>query len=532
MRPSQFTPTLVYHVIIVCLGALQFGYHLSELNAPEVYISCQIRVDQNFFRSQELVDCIRMSPNQIGLVNSIFSVGGFLSATFAGRLADKIGRRGVTMINCISYIIGPAIMSVSTNFYILMLGRFVSGLGSGASLIVIPMYLNEISPAAMSGMIGAMCQEFVNIGILLAQVFGIFFSDFTKWRIILSIGGMLGLLNLVLIPLCVESPKWLTLRNRLHDARVALIALRGLGSGPEAEVELMAIDDLIDSWREKPDLKAVVSAGSSSESTLSEAVSDDDSVQNISPEQIVAEIGPQSDSLSAILSTEEADTLNLVDSESPHDFHKISYKEFLASPTYRRPMIAVIGILTAQQFCGINTMIFYGVTILRVLFPTAAVLVNVLISLLNCIVNLVVAPFVDRVGRKPLLLISIGGMSMSSFLLAFGILKNIMVLSAIAATIFVAFFSVGLGPIPFLVIPELTEASSVGVATSVGFTCNWISIFIVGYLFPVLNNAIGGYVFFLLSGIAACYFVFTIKFLPETKGKATFEEVWGTPLVI
>ncbi|KAJ8100304.1 major facilitator superfamily domain-containing protein [Lipomyces tetrasporus] len=534
MSRSPFTFRLVYHVVIVCLGALQFGYHLSELNAPEAYISCQARY-RDMFHTSELVDCIPMNANQIGLVNSIFSIGGLISATVAGRAADKFGRRGLTMINCISYIIGPAIMSVSTNFYILMLGRFISGLGSGASLIVIPMYLNEISPAAMTGMIGAMCQEFVNIGILSAQVFGIFFSDFTKWRIIVSIGGILGLVNLLLIPLCVESPKWLTLRNRVHDARVALIKLRGLTHGEVAEADLIEIDDLIESWKDKPSLKAVdtlETSGSSSDSTYSETVEDDDYIQKITPKQVVSEIGKQQESLSAIISSEEGSTLQSSDSvaDVPHDFHKVSYKEFLTTGRFRRPLIAIIGILTAQQFCGINTMIFYGVTILSALFPTAAVLVNVLISLLNCLVNLAIAPLVDRVGRRPLLLISIGGMSTSSFLLAFGILKNVMALSGVAATIFVAFFSVGLGPIPFLIIPELTEASSVGVAQSVGFTCNWVAVFLVGYLFPILNQLIGGYVFFILSGIAACYFVFTWKFVPETKGKMTFEAVWGKPL--
>ncbi|KAK9372884.1 major facilitator superfamily domain-containing protein [Lipomyces chichibuensis] len=530
MSRSPFTFRLVYHVAIVCLGALQFGYHLSELNAPEAYISCQARY-RDFFRTSELVDCIPMNANQIGLVNSIFSIGGLISATVAGRAADKFGRRGLTMINCISYIIGPVIMSVSTNFYVLMLGRFISGLGSGASLIVIPMYLNEISPAAMTGMIGAMCQEFVNIGILSAQVFGIFFSDFTKWRVIVSIGGILGLVNLLLVPFCVESPKWLTLRNRVHDARVALIKLRGLSHGDVAETDLIEIDDLIESWKEKSLKKVdtVDSGGSSSDSTYSEPVEDTDCVQKITASQIVSEIGKQQETLSTILSSEEGSTLQSTDSnaDGPHDFHQISYKEFLTARRFRRPLIAIIGILTAQQFCGINTMIFYGVTILSALFPTAAVLVNVLISLLNCIVNLGVAPLVDRVGRRPLLLISIGGMSTASFLLAFGILKNVTALSGVAATVFVAFFSVGLGPIPFLIIPELTEASSVGVAQSVGFTCNWIAVFLVGYLFPILNELIGGFVFFVLSGIAACYFIFTWKFVPETKGKTTFEAVWG-----
>lgn len=476
-----------------------------------------------------------MDANKIGLVNSMFSVGGFIGATMGGRGADRFGRRGLTMINCAGFIIGPAVMAVSTNFGLLMLGRLLAGLGAGASLIVTPMYLNEISPPKMTGFIGAMTQEFVNIGILSAQVFGIFLSSFTGWRIILSIGGMFGLMNLLLIPFCVESPKWLTLRNRAHDARVSLIKLRGLTDGPEVAAEILEIDELIESWKDHQldPIKVVETrmSGSSSESTLSEVADDDaDSVAQITPQQVVEEIGVIKDSLSELNSSEEG-TLRSVDSNRPKDFYKISYKEFLTSPIFRRPMICVIGILTAQQLCGINTMIFYGVTILSGLFPNGAVLVNVLISLLNCLVNLGVAPFVDRVGRRPLLLTSIGGMCLSAFCLAFGILKNVTILSGIAATVFVAFFSVGLGPIPFLIVPELTEASSVGVAQSTGFICNWISVFFIAYLFPIVNAAIGGYVFLILFGIALFYFLLTFKYVPETKGKLTFEEVWGYSVV-
>ncbi|KAK9450983.1 major facilitator superfamily domain-containing protein [Limtongia smithiae] len=530
--PKHVSALLLFQVVVCNLGALQFGYHLSELNAPEQYISCAIKYN-DYFGTNALVDCIPMDANKVGLINSIFSVGGFISATFAGRAADRFGRKGLTMMNCVGFILGPVVMSVATNFPLFMLGRFIAGLGAGSSLIVTPMYLNEISPPAMAGLIGAMCQEFVNIGILSAQVMGIFLSSFMGWRVIVSLGGILGFINLLLISLCVESPKWLTLRNRVHDARVSLIKLRALKDGYATAEEFAEIDLLIESWKEKPEnVKSIVDSGSSSDSTYSKVMDDDDSVAQMSPVEVVHEIGHANDSLSLIVSAEEgsnssASTLLPVESETPHDFHKITYKEFLVSPKYRRPMIAVIGILTAQQLCGINTMIFYGVTILSTLFPNGAVLVNVLISTLNCLVNLAIAPLVDRVGRRPLLLISIGGMCVSSFLLAFGILNRVTVLSGIAATIFVAFFSVGLGPIPFLIIPELTEASSVGVAQSVGFTCNWISTFFIGYLFPIINQAIGGYVFFILSGIALFYFLLTLKFVPETKGKKTFQEVWG-----
>ncbi|KAK9470160.1 major facilitator superfamily domain-containing protein [Dipodascopsis tothii] len=547
------TVRLILHVAVVCLGALQFGYHLSELNAPEAYISCQVKyldayTDELYGpadhfanstgghhefgvpgssmhaagphgghhgsqSSSGLVDCIPMDANQIGLINSIFSIGGLLSATVAGRAADRFGRKGLTMVNCVSYIIGPVIMATATNFGVLMLGRFVSGIGSGAALIVIPMYLNEISPLELSGAVGAMCQLFVNIGILLAQVMGIFFSSFVGWRVILSGGGVIAVANLLLAPFCYESPKWMVLKNRTSEARRIIYKLRGLGpetaDGVYADIELE-----IAAWRE---------------TAVGTAAADADSLDSIEP--VASSYGAIAPSKEALLDGDDLASISDRSAEPAGDFAKVSYREFLTSRRYRSPLVAVLLVLTAQQFCGINTMIFYGVTILRELFPTATVLINVLISTLNVLVNAAVSPFVDRVGRKPLIMASMLGMSVSAALLGIGILKNVNVLSAIAATVFVAMFSVGLGPIPFLIIPEFTDASSVGVAQSVGFTCNWVSIFIVGYLFPILNQAMGGAVFFLLAAIAASYFLASFKLVPETKGKTSMEQVWGDKLL-
>ncbi|KAK9476920.1 major facilitator superfamily domain-containing protein [Lipomyces japonicus] len=519
MAWSKLTTLLLFHVVVICLGSLQFGYHLSELNAPEAYFSCQIRDREGYFGPNALPDCIPMGPSRVGLVNSIFSVGGFISATIAGRGADRFGRRGLMMINSIAYIVGPVIVAVASNFYLFMLGRFVSGLGAGSMLIVIPIYLNEISPVEYSGMIGAMCQEFVNLGILFAQVMGVFLSSFSGWRVIVSIGGIIGIVNLVLLPACVESPKWLALNNRVHDSKISLIKLRGLNRGTVTEEQLAEINNLIQQWRLKPEPSKQISGGAVQDST--DLDSDHDTIASITPSLAPRGLDSQLALFLEEEEEEEGSTLQgseLADVSS--DFTKVSYHEFLTSRTYRRPLIAVVGVLTAQQLCGINTMIFYGVTILSSLFPTLAVLVNVVISLINCLVNLAVAPLVDRVGRRPLLLLSESGMAICSFLLAIGITRNVQILSGLAATVFVAMFSIGLGPIPFLIIPELTDASSVAVAQSVGFTCNWVATFLVGYLFPILNQSMGGYVFFILSGIATFvsffYFFFLFYILPSS----------------
>ena len=100
-------------------------------------------------------------------------------------------------------------MSIAQTILHLELGRFLCGLGAGVSVVVVPLYLNEISPVAQRGQFGFMSQLAINLGILLAQTCGLFFSDYGDWRYIFAIGAGLAALNAILVLATPESPKWL-----------------------------------------------------------------------------------------------------------------------------------------------------------------------------------------------------------------------------------------------------------------------------------------------------------------------------------
>ena len=206
----------------------------------------------------------------------------------------------------------------------------------------------------------------------------------------------------------------------------------------------------------------------------------------------------------------------------------IGFFQVIRHPDHQKAIIAVIGVMLAQQLCGINSIIMYSVNLLSDLLPTTAGLITVAVGVLNLIATISFAPLADKLGRKPCILISTAGMGINSILLAIGILFGIQVLSGIATLLFVASFAFGLGPIPFILASELVGPDAVGATQSWALGANWIATFVVAQFFPLLNNAMGpGKVYFLFAAVAAVSFAFISWFVPETKGKKDADEVWG-----
>lgn len=296
------------------------------------------------------------------------------------------------------------------------IGRFIVGLGAGSAIVVVPLYLNEISPPDLKGMLGFMNQFSINVGILIAQFMGLAYAE--NWRVILYFGAVIGAANLALLTLLPESPKWLMSQGRREEAKRALQYIRY-------------------------------------------SVNVDDELNTVASEE------------EGLLSADT--TANATDSVP----HQVSVWTFCTKSAHRAKFTAVVGVMAYQQLCGVNSIIFYGVSVLAKLLPQLAPAINCLISILNCIVTAFSSTIVDKYGRKLLLMSSITGMAVTSFLLGFGITHGLPILSALAAMCFVVSFAMGLGPIPFMVIPELVPETSVGAAQSIGTTINWLVTFLV-----------------------------------------------------
>ena len=213
--------------------------------------------------------------------------------------------------------------------------------------------------------------------------------------------------------------------------------------------------------------------------------------------------------------------------KNPNKDDALSIMQVFAHTDYRSAAIAVIMVMLAQQFTGINSIVMYGVSLLAGLLESNSALLNLAVSALNILVTAGCAPLADKLGRKACLLYSIAGMGISSLLLAIGIIKAIPVLSAVAVLMFVASFGVGLGPVPFILASELVGPDAVDATQSIALGANWISTFIVAQFFPLANAKLGGKVYFIFAAMAVFFFAFISWYVPETKGKRNADEVWG-----
>jgi sugar porter (SP) family MFS transporter len=414
-----------------------------------------------------------MSPSQFGLVSSIYTLGGLVGALLAGPVSTKYGRLLALRATTVFFILGPVAETLAPAIPLLILGRFLSGIGSGAAIVVGPIYISEIAPPSARGFFGAFTQIMTNVGILLTQTLGYFWSEANIWRLILAVAGIIGALELLGLFLVPESPTWLAEHQQVSHARRVLQRIRGRDADIEAEIA---------SWRTSD-------APSGEEESL---------------------LAPSSETQS---------------SKKP----SVTFMQVVKDPYYRPAIVAVVGVMVAQQLTGMNSIVMYSVSLLQSILPTTAALLTVMISAINLLITLACSPLPDRIGRKTCLMLSICGMGSSSILLAISIYMNAKILTAIAALLFVACFAVGLGPVPFILASELVGPEAVGAAQSWALGANWIATFVVAQFFPILNDALGGRgkVYWVFAAMAGLLGGFIYRYVPETKGKANADEVWN-----
>lgn len=502
------TPYLTYTLLTATLGPLLFGYHLAELNAPQDVITCQrdsISAASTFTRFyayfQEhkdehagsslagLPQCLEMNPTQFGLVSSFFTLGGLLGALSAGPFGAKHGRLRTMLYNTAFFTLGPILEALAPNIGTLTLGRFVSGLGAGAAVVIVPLYISETAPPTSKGFFGAFTQIMTNVGILIAQVLGYFLSKGSLWRVILGVGGMFGALQAVGLLLGgQESPRWMADHGKPSGARKALRKLRG---------EEVDIEEEVEGW-----------------GTNADEEQNEDEEEALMSAQDQPESNRHTNNTSSTTKSAAKETLTIF--------------TILRDPTSRPALIAVMAVMIGQQLCGINSIVMYGVSLLADLLASNSALLNIFVAVLNIIVTTASAPLVDKLGRKPCLLASIAGMGTSSLLLAIGITRHLPVLSGVAVLLFVSSFGLGLGPIPFILSSELVGPEAVGATQSWALAANWIATFVVAQFFPIVSETLGkGEVYYLFAGIAVVFGIFVVWFVPETKGKTNADEVWG-----
>ncbi|KHD85330.1 sugar porter family MFS transporter [Bacillus ginsengihumi] len=194
----------------------------------------------------------------------------------------------------------------------------------------------------------------------------------------------------------------------------------------------------------------------------------------------------------------------------------------------RPALIVGIGLAVFQQIIGCNTVLYYAPTTFTNvgLGASAAILGTVGIGIVNVIVTAVAVVLIDKIGRKPLLLIGNAGMSISLFVL--GIVNIVSGHTAasswttvICLAVYIAFFSLTWGPVVWVMLSEIFPLSVRGIGMGIGSVANWLANLIVSLTFPKLIEQFGISTMFIIYGIMGVLaFFFVSKLVSETKGKS------------
>ncbi|KAJ2743330.1 hypothetical protein GGI20_003816 [Coemansia sp. BCRC 34301] len=480
--------------MLICLSPLQYGYHIAELNTPKgIITSC----DKDAVHWLSLPLCLPMNDAVFSLATSIFAVGGLLGSLSAGWMAERWGRRGALVYNSASYVLGPLLMALAASPAMLVIGRFVSGIGSGVAVVVAPLYLSEIAPVKYRGTLNLLNQLSIVLGILTTLTVGMLANEGPYWRLSVGFGLVLACLHLSIIAFAVESPRYLWSRNRRAEARTILRKLRQTTNVDDEVSGWQSIDSCSDATDRQParpeaceEARQLPLAGNNCDNVVVKATSDDDVPQELHSEHVPVTI-----------------------------FNIFRFAE------YRKPWMLVLLLQFGQQLSGINTVFFYSSSVMEKMFSShVSSILTVLIGVLNVLATASGVLIVDRFGRRPLLFSSMAAMAVSITLLGVGLALKLNVLAVVSLYLVVASFAPGYGPVPFLLGTEFFDVRAAGAGGSWALAANWVGTFIVAVTFLPLQSLIGEWVFSIfVSALLVCGLVFYLT-IPETKGR-TIEEI-------
>jgi sugar porter (SP) family MFS transporter len=500
--------------LIVALGGFLMGFDASVISGVVKFIEPEFN----------------LTKLELGWAVSSLTLTATLAMMVSGPLSTAFGRRTILKYAAVFYAISAIGSALAPSFAFLVVARMIGGFGVGASLIIAPMYIAEISPPNLRGrmvsfnqlniVLGISVAFFTNYLILRLGQSGIDWAQALKigehnWRWMLGLETLPAIFYFLFLFIVPESPRWLIMKGRGDEAKEILLKV---SSQEQAEKDIVAI-----------------------KATLSEETKK----------------------------------------------KKVPISE-LFKPALR--LVLTIGIVVAvlQQITGINSVFFYAPMIFEQsgIGTDASFSQAILVGLTNLVFTILAIMFIDRFGRKILLVFGVSGIAISMFVLAWGFnaatytlseesmqslpekievaklasLQNVtyqsdiafknaigdalgakqakefesdLIKSAVSMNAwlilfgiigFVASFAISIGPVMWVLFSELFPNWIRGLAISfTGFINSGVS-FLVQLVFPWELSTLGSSATFLIYGIfAAIGLIFIIAIIPETKNKSLEE---------
>ncbi|KAK3432200.1 inositol transporter 4 [Eucalyptus grandis] len=279
---------------------------------------------------------------------SMAVAGAIIGAAVGGWMNDRFGRKISILLADALFFIGAVVMAASVAPWMLIIGRILVGLGVGMASMTAPLYISEASPARIRGALVSTNGFLITGGQFLSYLINLAFTHAPgTWRWMLGVAGLPALVQFILMLFLPESPRWLYRKNKIDEARSILDKIY-----PANEVE----DEM---------------------NALQESVEAEIADESIVAESMIAKV-----------------------------------KGAWSNPVVRRGLYAGITVQVAQQFVGINTVLYYSPTIVQFAgFASnkTALALSLITAGLNVVGTVVSMAFVDRYGRRRLMIVSMFG---------------------------------------------------------------------------------------------------------------------------
>jgi SP family sugar:H+ symporter-like MFS transporter len=414
-----------------------------------------------------------LSEGGLGFTVGSLLIGCFIGAFFAATLADSMGRRNVMRLAALLFLTGALVQGLAHSHTIFVIARICGGIAVGAASVLSPAYISEVAPANIRGRMTTVQQIMIITGLTAAFVVNYFLAQ--------SAGVSTNKFWLGL-----EAWRWMYLMQAL-PAAVFLVALFFIPESPRFLVAKGRHDQ----------------AGSVLTRLFGEVVA--------------------TAKLEEIRSSFSGD-------------HRPRLSDVTAKGTLFRPIVwAGLIIAVFQQLVGINVIFYYGSTLWQLAGFTEAdsLKINIISGLVSIAACFVTIALVDRIGRKPLLLIGSAGMTVTLFVMVWAFSQGSLdpagklVLSqdlgwvaVVAANLYVVFFNVSWGPIMWVMLGEMFPNQIRGSALAVCGFFQWFSNYLIAQTFPIMATSIGLAASYSFYGACALISFFLVsRFIKETKGK-------------
>lgn len=195
--------------MIAATGGLLFGFDTGVISGAIPFFQKDFGIDNNM----------------IELITSAGLLGAILGALFCGRLTDRLGRKKVILASAVIFAVGAIWSGVAVDAWNLVLARLFLGIAIGVSSFAVPLYIAEISPAKVRGMLVSMFQLMVTIGVLVSYLSDLYFADegdMSCWRPMFYVGVIPACILLVGMIFMPETPRWLMSKGR-HSESIRIL---------------------------------------------------------------------------------------------------------------------------------------------------------------------------------------------------------------------------------------------------------------------------------------------------------------------